>query len=222
MLSPAGGGLGGGLQCLRISIFEFRVLRDILKKEFYLDRQKKIIESVRLFLEGIGDDPKREGLLETPERVADMCEEIYAGIGQDSHTEIKVLKSEKYDEIVLIKDIPFYSMCEHHLLPFSGVAHVAYIPQGNRVTGISKLARVVEIEAKRLQVQERLTTDIAESIMKALKPKGVLAIIEAEHLCMTMRGIKKPGTRVQTSVVRGIFRDNPATRAEVMALITGH
>ena len=184
--------------------------------------KKKIIESVRLFLEAIGDDPKREGLLETPERVADMCEEIYAGIGQDSHTEIKVLKSEKYDEIVLIKDIPFYSMCEHHLLPFSGVAHVAYIPQGNRVTGISKLARVVEIEAKRLQVQERLTTDIAESIMKALKPKGVLAIIEAEHLCMTMRGIKKPGTRVQTSVVRGIFRDNPATRAEVMALITGH
>ena len=152
--------------------------------------KKKIIESVRLFLEGIGDDPKREGLLETPERVADMCEEIFAGIGQDSHTEIKVLKSEKYDEIVLLKDIPFYSMCEHHLLPFSGVAHVAYIPQGNRVTGISKLARVVEIEAKRLQVQERLTTDIADSIMKALKPKGVLAIIEAEHLCMTMRGIK--------------------------------
>jgi len=184
--------------------------------------KKKIIESVRLFLEGIGDDPNREGLLETPERVAEMCEEIYAGIGLDSYTEIKVLKSEKYDEIVLLKDIPFYSMCEHHLLPFSGVAHVAYIPQGNRVTGISKLARVVEIEAKRLQVQERLTTDIAESIMKALKPKGVLAIIEAEHLCMTMRGIKKPGTQVQTSVVRGIFRDNPATRAEAMALIKGH
>ncbi len=192
------------------------------KRSFILIDKKKLMESVRLFIEGIGEDPNREGLLETPERVADMCEEIFAGIGQDSHAEIKVLKAEKYDEIVLLKDIPFYSMCEHHLLPFSGVAHVAYIPQGNRVTGISKLARVVEIEAKRLQVQERLTTDIAESIMKALKPKGVLTIIEAEHLCMTMRGIKKPGTRVHTSVVRGIFRDNPATRAEVMALIKGH
>lgn len=191
-------------------------------EEYILIDKKKIIESIRLFLEGIGDNPDREGLLETPERVADMCEEIFAGIGQDSSLEIKVLKSEKYDEIVLLKDIPFYSMCEHHLLPFSGVAHVAYVPQGNRVTGISKLARVVEIEAKRLQVQERLTTDIADAIMKALKPKGVLAIIEAEHLCMTMRGIKKPGTKVQTSVVRGIFRDNPATRAEAMALIKGH
>jgi len=196
-------------------------LNEIIEEYILIDK-KKIIESIRLFLEGIGDNPDREGLLETPERVADMCEEIFAGIGQDSSLEIKVLKSEKYDEIVLLKDIPFYSMCEHHLLPFSGVAHVAYVPQGNRVTGISKLARVVEIEAKRLQVQERLTTDIADAIMKALKPKGVLAIIEAEHLCMTMRGIKKPGTKVQTSVVRGIFRDNPATRAEAMALIKGH
>ncbi|MCF6150177.1 MAG: GTP cyclohydrolase I FolE [Candidatus Kuenenia sp.] len=184
--------------------------------------KEKIQEAIRLFIEGIGEDPNREGLQETPERVAEMCEEIFAGIGQDSHSVIKVLKSEKYDEIVLLKDIPFYSMCEHHLLPFSGVAHVAYIPQGNRVTGISKLARVVDIEARRPQVQERLTTDIAESIMKALKPKGVLAVVEAEHLCMTMRGIKKPGTKVLTSVVRGIFRDNPATRAEAMALIKGY
>lgn len=184
--------------------------------------KEKIQAAIRLFIEGIGEDPNREGLQETPERVAEMCEEIFAGIGQESHSVIKVLKSENYDEIVLLKDIPFYSMCEHHLLPFSGVAHVAYIPQGNRVTGISKLARVVNIEARRPQVQERLTTDIAESIMKALKPKGVLTIIEAEHLCMTMRGIKKPGTKVLTSVVRGIFRDNPATRAEVMALIKGH
>ncbi|MBE7547582.1 MAG: GTP cyclohydrolase I FolE [Planctomycetia bacterium] len=184
--------------------------------------KEKIQAAIRLFIEGIGEDPNREGLQETPERVAEMCEEIFAGIGQDSHSVIKVLKSEKYDEIVLLKDIPFYSMCEHHLLPFSGVSHVAYIPQGNRVTGISKLARVVNIEARRPQVQERLTTDIAESIMKALKPKGVLVIIEAEHLCMTMRGIKKPGTKVLTSVVRGIFRDNPSTRAEVMALIKGH
>lgn len=184
--------------------------------------KEKIQAAIRLFIEGIGEDPNREGLQETPERVAEMCEEIFVGIGQDSHSVIKVLKSEKYDEIVLLKDIPFYSMCEHHLLPFSGVSHVAYIPQGNRVTGISKLARVVNIEARRPQVQERLTTDIAESIMKALKPKGVLVIIEAEHLCMTMRGIKKPGTKVLTSVVRGIFRDNPSTRAEVMALIKGH
>ncbi|MBM4055940.1 MAG: GTP cyclohydrolase I FolE [Planctomycetes bacterium] len=184
--------------------------------------KEKIREAVRLLIEGIGEDPNREGLQETPERVAEMCEEIFAGIGKDSHSVIKVLKSEKYDEIVLLKDIPFYSMCEHHLLPFSGVAHVAYIPQGNRVTGISKLARVVDIEARRPQVQERLTTDIAESIMKALKPKGVLVVIEAEHLCMTMRGIKKPGTKVLTSVVRGIFRNNSATRAEAMSLIKGH
>jgi len=185
-----------------------------------IDR-KKIQDAIRLFIEGIGEDPDREGLLETPKRVADMCEEIYAGIGKDSSEQIKVLKSEKYDEIVLLKDIPFYSMCEHHLLPFSGNSHVAYIPQGNHVTGISKLARVVEVEAKRLQVQERLTTDIADSIMRALNPKGVLVVIEAEHFCMTMRGIKKSGTKVLTSVVRGIFRENPATRAEAMSLIKG-
>jgi GTP cyclohydrolase I len=181
--------------------------------------KKKIMQAVRLLLEGIGEDPDRAGLRDTPERVASMCEEIYAGIGKDAKEEIKVLKSENHDEIVLLKDIPFYSVCEHHLLPFIGVAHVAYIPQGGRVTGISKLARVVESHAKRLQVQERLTTAIADSIMEALRPKGVLVIIQAEHLCMTMRGIKKPGSKVQTSVVRGIFRENPATRAEALSLI---
>ncbi len=185
-----------------------------------IDR-KKIIKGIRLFIEGIGDNPEREGLKETPERVAEMCEEIYAGIGVDAAEQIKVLKSEDHDEIVLLKDIPFFSVCEHHLLPFIGKAHVAYIPDGSRVTGLSKLARVVETESKKLQVQERLTTSIAESIMKALRPKGVLAIIEAEHLCMTMRGVKKPGTIAQTSVVRGIFRKNAATRAEAMALIKG-
>ena len=185
-----------------------------------IDR-KKIIKGIRLFLEGIGDNPEREGLKETPERVAEMCEEIYAGIGVDAAEQIKVLKSEDHDEIVLLKDIPFFSVCEHHLLPFIGKAHVAYIPNGSRVTGLSKLARVVETEAKKLQVQERLTTAIAEAIMKALRPKGVLAIIEAEHLCMTMRGVKKPGTVAMTSVVRGIFRKNAATRAEAMALIKG-
>jgi GTP cyclohydrolase I len=179
----------------------------------------KLIQAVRLFLEGIGEDPDRPGLKDTPQRVASMCEEIYSGIGKEAGAEIKVLKAEDHDEIVLLKDIPFYSVCEHHLLPFIGVAHVAYIPQGGRVTGISKLARVVESHAKRLQVQERLTTAIANSIMEALHPKGVLVIVQAEHLCMTMRGIKKPGSKVQTSVVRGIFRENPATRAEALSLI---
>ena len=183
--------------------------------------KKKIIKGIKLYLEGIGDNPEREGLKDTPKRVAEMCEEIYAGIGVDASKQIKVLKSEDHDEIVLLKDIPFFSVCEHHLLPFIGKAHVAYIPNGLRVTGLSKLARVVETEAKKLQVQERLTTAIAEAIMKALQPKGVLAIIEAEHLCMTMRGVKKTGTVAMTSVVRGIFRKNAATRAEAMALIKG-
>ncbi len=181
--------------------------------------KEKIIKAVELLLEGIGDDPNREGLLETPRRVAEMCEEIFSGIGVDSGEQIKILQSEDHDEIVLLKDIPFFSVCEHHLLPFLGKAHVAYIPNGNRVTGLSKLARVVDTESKKLQMQERLTTAIANSIMKALRPKGAMAIVEAEHLCMTMRGIKKPGTITRTSVVRGIFRENLATRTEAMSLI---
>ncbi len=184
--------------------------------------KKKIMNGVKLFLEGIGEDPKRGGIKDTPRRVAEMCEEIFAGIGMDAGKQIKVLKSEDHDEIVLLKDIPFFSVCEHHLLPFIGKAHVAYIPNGSRVTGLSKLARVVEVEAKKLQVQERLTTAIAEALMKALRPKGVMVIIEAEHLCMAMRGIKKTGSTAQTSVVRGIFRKNSATRAEAMALIKGN
>ncbi|MEE9200749.1 MAG: GTP cyclohydrolase I FolE [Candidatus Brocadiales bacterium] len=183
-----------------------------------MDREK-IMEAMRLFLEGIGEDPKRSGLRETPGRVADMCEEIFAGLGVDAGKTIKVLQATGHDEIVLLKDMPFYSVCEHHILPFIGTAHVAYIPDGGRITGISKLARVVDLHAKRLQVQERLTTDIADSIMDTLRPKGVLVVILAEHLCMTMRGVKKPGSKVLTSVVRGIFRENPATRAEAMSLI---
>ena len=186
-----------------------------------MDR-KKIEQSVRLFLEGIGDDPTRPGLRETPRRVAQMCEEIYAGIGTDTSQLIKVLDGENHDEIVLVRDIPFYSVCEHHLLPFIGKAHVAYVPEQNRVTGISKLARVVCTEAKKLQLQERLTTQVADSIVKALRPKGVMVVIEAEHLCMTMRGVKSPGARTVTSVVRGLFRENPATRAEAMSLIHPH
>ena len=183
-----------------------------------MDRAK-IERAVRLLLEGIGDDPSRPGVLGTPGRVAAMYEELFAGMDVDPSKIIKVLHSEQHDEIVLIRDIPFYSICEHHLLPFLGKAHVAYIPDGNRVTGISKLARVVEAWSKRPQIQERLTTDIAETIVACLKPKGVMVIIEAEHLCMTMRGVKKPGATTVTSVVRGIFRENPATRAEAMSLI---
>jgi len=183
--------------------------------------KEKIEQAVRLFLQGIGDDPERAGLRRTPARVAAMCEEIFAGVGVDIAAQLTVLHAEKHDEIVLLKDIPFYSVCEHHLLPFIGVAHVAYIPGGPRVTGLSKLGRVVELHAKKLQMQERLTTDIAEDIMKALRPKGVLVVVEAEHLCMSMRGVKKPHAKTVTSVVRGIFRENPATRAEAMALIRG-
>ena len=180
----------------------------------------KIKQGVLLILEGIGEDPSRRGLRETPERVARMYEEIFYGRNIDPVQIIKTLASDRHDEIVLVRDIPFYSMCEHHLLPFLGVAHVAYLP-AKRLMGISKLARIVDLYSRRLQVQERLTTDIAECIMLSIKPRGALAIIEAEHLCMTMRGVKKPGARTVTSVVRGIFRKNPATRAEVISLIMG-
>ncbi|MBN2097200.1 MAG: GTP cyclohydrolase I FolE [Candidatus Omnitrophica bacterium] len=182
---------------------------------------KKIAKAVRLILEAVGENADRADLLGTPERVADMYEEILSGIKQDPGKELEILLSEGHDEIVLLKDIPLYSVCEHHLLPFIGKAHVAYVPQGNRVTGLSKLARVVDILSKRLQVQERLTTQIANVIMKKLKPKGVMVVIEANHLCMTMRGVKKPGATTVTSAVRGIFRTNSKTRAETLALIHG-
>ncbi len=183
-----------------------------------MDR-RKIERAVRMMLEGIGEDVNRPGLRDTPRRVAQMCEEIYSGMTCDPARIIKPLSAEEHDEIVLIRDIPFYSMCEHHMLPFLGKAHVAYIPKGTRVCGISKIARVVEMEAKRLQVQERLTTRVAEILAAALKPQGVMVVVEAEHLCMTMRGVKKPGSVTVTSVVRGLFRENPATRAEALALI---
>ena len=181
--------------------------------------KKKIIKAVREILEAIGDDPDRADLLGTPERVAEMYEEVLSGVEKDPGKELEVLLSEDHDEIVLLKNIPLYSMCEHHLLPFIGKAHVAYVPQANRVTGLSKLARVVDVLAKRLQVQERLTTEIADVIMKKLKPKGVMVVIEAEHLCMSMRGVKKPGVTTVTSAVRGLFRTNSKTRAETLALI---
>lgn len=180
----------------------------------------KIQRGVRMILEGIGENPDREGLRETPERVARMFTEIFDGLGRDAGECIKSLTGDKHDEIVLIKDIPFYSMCEHHLLPFIGKAHVAYIPDG-MICGLSKLARVVETVSRRPQLQERLTTEIGDVLMERLRPKGVMVIVEAEHLCMTMRGVRKAGSITTTSVVRGIFRSRQATRAEAMGLIRG-
>lgn len=183
--------------------------------------KKRIEGAVREILRAVGEDVKRADIKDTPKRVADMYEEILGGIKADPEKELEVVFEKDHDEIILLKGIPLYSICEHHLLPFIGKAHVAYIPSNNRVTGLSKLARVVDILSKRLQVQERLTTDIADIIMKKLKPKGVLVTIEAEHLCMSMRGVKKPGVLTITSAVRGIFRKNEKTRAEAMALIRG-
>ena len=181
---------------------------------------KKIERGMRLILEGIGEDPRREGLRETPQRVARMYAEIFSGIGQSAAAQVKPLTSDKHDEIVLVRDIPFYGMCEHHFLPFIGKAHVAYLPKG-AITGLSKLARVVDVVSRKPQLQERLTTEIADILMNTLKPKGVMVVVEAEHLCMTMRGVRKPGAMSTTSVVRGIFRARAATRSEAMALIRG-
>ncbi len=181
--------------------------------------KKKIINAVRDILGAIGEDPDRKDLLDTPQRVAEMYEEIFSGMKQDPKKELEVILDQKHEEIILLKGIPLYSVCEHHLLPFLGKAHIAYIPKGGRVTGLSKLARVVDILAKRPQVQERLTSQIAEIIMSKLKPQGCMVIIEAEHMCMSMRGVKKPGTLTVTSAVRGIFQENEKTRAETLALI---
>jgi len=169
----------------------------------------------------VGEDIKRHDIKDTPQRVADMYEEILSGMKSNPEKELEVVFEKEHDEIVLLKGIPLYSICEHHLLPFIGKAHVAYLPSDNRVTGLSKIARVVDLFSRRLQVQERLTTDIADTIMKKLKPKGVLVVIEAEHLCMSMRGVKKPGVLTITSAVRGVFRKNEKTRSEALALIRG-
>ena len=182
-------------------------------------QKKKIEKAVRMIIEAIGDNPKRADLLATPQRVAEMYEEIFTGINKNPERELEVLLSENHDEIVLLKNIPLYSVCEHHLLPFIGKVHVAYLPQGNRVTGLSKFVRVVKILANRLQVQERLTTQIADVIMKKLRPQGVMVVIEAEHLCMSMRGVKKPTALTITSVVRGVFKKNEKTRSETLALM---
>jgi len=182
--------------------------------------KRKIERAVKMILEAIGEDSSREGLKGTPQRVAEMYEEILAGYSKTPAKELKVhYEKENYEEIVLVRDIPLYSMCEHHMLPFFGRAHVAYMPHKDRVAGLSKIVRVVEILARRLQLQERLTKQIADTIMEALTPQGVLVVIEAEHFCITMRGIKKPGSLVMTSAMRGIFLKDARTRNEAMALI---
>ncbi len=181
--------------------------------------KKKIEKAVREILRAIGDDPDRKDLRETPARVAEMYEEIFSGVARDPQKDLEVVLDQKHDEIILLKGIPLYSICEHHLLPFVGKAHVAYIPRNGRVTGLSKLARVVDTLSKRPQVQERLTSQIADIMMSKLEPKGCMVVVEAEHMCMSMRGVKKPGTLTVTSVVRGIFQKNEKTRAETLSLI---
>jgi GTP cyclohydrolase IA len=182
---------------------------------------KKMERGVSLILEGMGEDTGRPGIRTTPQRVARMFSEILGGMAEDPAVHLRVLQHEKHDEMVLIKNIPLYSMCEHHLLPFAGVAHVAYIPKGGRIVGLSKIARVVDIFSRRLQVQERLTKQVADLIMGRLKPLGVMVVIEAEHMCMSMRGAKKPKSLTVTSAVRGSFRTNSVTRAEAINLIRG-
>jgi GTP cyclohydrolase I len=182
---------------------------------------EKIAKGVKLILEGVGEDPDRPGLKETPRRVASMFSEILGGVRENPARHLRVIQGEKHDEMVLIKNIPLYSMCEHHLLPFAGVAHVAYIPKGGRIVGLSKVARVVDNLSRRLQVQERLTKQIADLIMEHLKPLGVMVVIEAEHMCMSMRGAKKPKSLTVTSALRGSFRTHSATRSEAMTLIRG-
>ncbi len=180
---------------------------------------QRIRAAVREIIVGVGEDPNREGLRDTPRRVADMYAEVFSGLREDPADVLSVGFEEGHQEMVIVKDIPFYSMCEHHFLPFHGVAHVGYIPNG-RVVGLSKLARAVEILARRPQLQERLSTQLADAIMKSLEPQGVAVVISANHLCMQMRGVRKPGSLTVTSAMRGVFQRSNATRAEFMALIS--
>jgi len=178
--------------------------------------------AVASIIKAIGEDPGREGLIDTPRRVAEMYAELFMGIGMSAKEELKVVYEAGHREMVILRDIPFYSMCEHHLLPFYGVAHIGYIPDVNgRIVGISKLARVLEIITKRPQIQERMTSEIADAIMDGLKPSGVVVVVQAEHLCMIMRGIKKPGSHIVTSALRGTFRTHPETRTEFFSLLQG-
>jgi GTP cyclohydrolase IA len=181
----------------------------------------RIERAVREILAAIGEDPAREGLLKTPSRVARAYAELFSGMKEDPRRHLQTVFHERYDEIVLLRDIEFHSMCEHHLMPFTGRAHVAYLPDG-KVVGLSKLARLVEGYARRPQVQERLTTQIADALMDELHPQGAACVIEAVHTCMTLRGVHKPGSVMATSALRGVFKDNPASRAEVLSLISAN
>ena len=180
---------------------------------------EKIAQGVRLILEGVGEDPERPGLQRTPRRVAEMYAELTAGMREDPAEHVQALPGDRHDEMVIVKDIHFASLCEHHLAPFVGKCHIAYIPKEGRIVGLSKLARLVESFARRLQVQERLTSEIADTLFGGLKPVGVMVVMEAEHTCMTIRGVKKPGAVTITSAIRGGFRKDSRTRAEAMALI---
>ncbi|MBI4299619.1 MAG: GTP cyclohydrolase I FolE [Chloroflexi bacterium] len=181
------------------------------------DRTKQAVSQI---IEAIGEDPRREGLLDTPRRVAEMYVEMFSGLGVDPRQELMIGFEEGHNEMVILKDITFYSLCEHHLLPFYGVVHIGYVPNG-RVVGISKLARVVEILSRRPQLQERLTTQLADTIMETLQPDGVAVVVQAEHLCITMRGIKKPGSNIITSAMRGRFRASAVSRGEFLSLVQG-
>lgn len=192
-------------------------LQDIEPAMEPVDTQR-IRQAVREIIIGVGENPDREGLRETPRRVADMYAEVFSGLREDPADVLRVGFEEGHQEMVIVKDIPFYSMCEHHFLPFHGVAHVGYIPNG-RVVGLSKLARAVEILARRPQLQERLSKQLADVIMQTLEPQGVAIVVSAEHLCMTMRGIRKPGSVTVTSAMRGVFQRSAATRAEFMSLV---
>ena len=184
-----------------------------------MDREK-IMQGVRMILEGVGENPDSEGLQKTPERVAKMYEEIFSGLEDDPKHYFETLFDEHHQEMVIVRDIPVYSMCEHHLVPFFGLAHIAYIPgKTGKICGLSKLARLVDSLAKRPQVQERLTSQVADTIVECLEPAGVMVVLECEHMCMSMRGIRKPGTRTTTSAVRGTFRTSVNTRSEAMQLI---
>lgn len=182
---------------------------------------EKIARGVRLILEGVGEDPERPGLQQTPRRVAEMYAELTSGMREDPHQHVVPLPGDSHDEMVIVKDIHIASICEHHLAPFVGRCHIAYIPRNGRIVGLSKLARLAETFARRLQVQERLTSEIADTLYEGLKPVGVMVVMEAEHTCMTLRGVKKPGAMTITSAIRGGFRKDSRTRAEAMALIQG-
>ena len=184
-----------------------------------MENQEKVEQAVQQRLEALGENPEREGLLDTPKRVAKMYAEMFSGLNEDPKDQFTAVFSEVHDEVVLVKDIPFYSMCEHHLVPFYGKAHVAYLPSGDKVTGLSKLARAVEVAARRPQLQERLTDQVATALEEALNPRGVFVMVEAEHMCMTMRGIKKPGSKTITTVAKGLYKEDREERKEILSLM---